>query len=378
MSKKCVFVMWLGVFLAFVFIYVFLLTGIGSLHWTIAGTLIFASTVIYAIKSCQRVIKDMSQKLEAKTLNIEKLEKQERIHKKVLDVARYIALNTEFDKALEELLPKLADLTHSNCCAFYAVNNVSKLSLKHSIGFGKNIYSEFDLAIGEGFIGNLALRKDITLIHDVPEDTIYMVRTFLGKIKPRNVIVAPVFHKEQLSGVLVCANIRAYTEDDIAFVDMVKYYLGVAVDNGINREKSKRLANEMAFQNNLIQNQHEVMRKRLEDKELLIRQLVNMADNEIICLLDAGCKVIYWSDVANAIYGLTKEETVGRYVDQIYGEPYWPPIEEILKNITAKRNLECCTWYVDKDGKKHRFEMQFCCLAEEDLLGIVVKARPIL
>jgi len=274
-------------------------------------------------------------------------------------------------------MPKLAELTRSNCCAFYAVNNASRLSIKHSIGFGKNIYSEFDLDLGEGFIGHLAMKEEATVVHDVPDDTIYMVRTFLGKIKPRNIMVVPIFHQEQLNGVLVCASINAYSEEDLSLVGMIRYYLGVAVGNGINSEKTKRLTNELAFQNKLIQNQHEEMRKRLRDKELLLYHLVNMIGDEIVYVLDADYRVLYWNKSAKALYGITREEAVGRHIDQIHGELGCASIKDVLQNLGRcpidSQTIEHCIWITGRDGKSHRFELRFSQLADEGPLGFVAK-----
>jgi len=301
---------------------------------------------------------------------------RETTRKEILEIAHYVGLNMEFDKTLHELLPKLAELTKSNCCAFYSVNNGTKLSIKHSVGFGKNIYSEFDLSIGEGFIGQIAGNSEITIVHEVPDDTIYMVRTFLGKIKPRNIMVVPIFHQEQLNGVLVCASINSYSEDSLQLAEMLKYYLGVAVGNGMNAERNKRLANELAFQNKLIQNQHEEMRKRLSDKELLVNHLINIIDDNIVYVLDANYKVLYWDESAKGIYGLGKEETVGRHIDKVHGELGWGLIDGILREM-GEDGAEHCTWVTGQDGSRRRFELCFSQLAAGEDVGVVARVREV-
>ena len=337
----------------------------------LAGAIIISTFLaIYARSKYLRTISVLALDLSVATQNFEK---RENIHKKILDIAQSVAVNMEFEKSLQELLPRLAELTRSNCCAFYAVNNATKLVLKHSIGFSKNVYTEFDLTIGEGFIGQLALERNITLTYDVPDDTIYMVRTFLGKIKPRNLMVVPVFHNEHLNGVLVCASIQAYTEEAVSLVEMLKYYLSVAVDNGIKAEKNKRLANELAFQNKLIQNQHEEMRMRLKEKELLVHHLAGMIEDEIAYVLDADCKVLYWSSSAKAIYGLTKEHTMGRHIDHIHGQLGWDSIENLLKMTSTE--LEYCTWFTGRTGRNRRFELLFTFLKDDGPLGIVAKVK---
>jgi transcriptional regulator with GAF, ATPase, and Fis domain len=183
---------------------------------------------------------------------------RERARREILELSQCVAMNPEFDKLLKELMPKIVTMTKSNCGAFYTVNvNSGKMMLKHSIGFGKNIYAEFDLSLGEGFMGNVRLNDTAVVVTDIADDTIYMVRTFLGKIKPRSIMVIPVHHEGQLTGVLVCASVSAYTEDDRVVADLIKFHMGVAVGNGIHFDRTKRLTNELSFQNNLIQDQYD-------------------------------------------------------------------------------------------------------------------------
>lgn len=401
MVKDRLFIIGGAIFLSAIFILVFLAIERDSLYLVMAACLtvvisLFAALAIYLRSVHKHTIKEMIHELIYITRSLEDRDyshyssdaqdffralstvkltfnQREHLRKEILDIAHHVALNLEFDKTLAELMPKLADLTKSNCCAFYTVNNATRLALKHSIGFSKNIYSEFDLTIGEGFIGHLALQKDITMVSDVPDDTIYMVRTFLGKIKPRNIMVVPIFHQEQLNGVLVCASINAYTEEDLALVEMIKYYLGIAVGNGINAEKNQRLANELAFQNKLIQSQHEEMRKRLRDKEVLVHHLANMIGDDIAYVLDAEFKVLHWNKSARAAYGIIKEDAVGRRIDQIHNQLGFDSIEGSLQEMIDDKNLEYYTWVTDEESNSRCFSMQFSQLVDEGPLGIVAK-----
>ncbi|MDR2939884.1 MAG: hypothetical protein LBV08_06115, partial [Clostridiales bacterium] len=72
----------------------------------------------------------------------------------ILKIVNSIAINVHLDKLLDSILPKLLETTDSSCGAVYLVNNANnKLMLKTSVGFSKNIYSEFDLSTEEGFFG---------------------------------------------------------------------------------------------------------------------------------------------------------------------------------------------------------------------------------
>jgi PAS domain-containing protein len=285
----------------------------------------------------------------------------------------YYATSLEFDKFLQAFLPHLSTLTRSNGCAFYAVNHGNKLVLKHSIGFGKNLYSEFDLSLGEGFVGQFASQNETTVIHEIPDDTIYIVRTFLGKIKPRSIMTAPVFHQGKLYGLLVTASIFAYSEAERELVDIVRYDLGVAAGSGINVEKMKRMANELTFQNKLIQDQHEEMRNRLKDKEQLLSCLVTSLCDGGIFILDEKGKVLYWSKGAEALLGVSANSTVGYSLSEI------EPIQFISSAIQAasiQGSRNCCTWSSGYENRR-QYELLLTYMTNDagKLLGVLVRVE---
>ena len=339
------------------------------LVYLVAISIVFVSWTIYIHRRHKQETQKLSKEYEAL---VETQSAKERIHKDVLDIAHYIALHTDFDKTLQEILPKLAESVRSSCCAFYTLNNASRLSLKHSMGFGKNVYSEFDLTVGEGFIGSLALKKEITIIYDVPDDTIYLVRTFLGKIKPKSIMIVPIIFEDQLNGVLAIASIYTYTKEELEFVETIRYYLGVAVSNGVNAEKTKRLSSELAFQNKLIQNQHDEMHNRLRDKETLINHLISSLDYNLIYVLDYDYKVLYWTKTAKTIYGLPPERAVGKHIDQINSDIGFEPIYDVLQRLP--NGMSYSTKVTNPGNESFRLEIWFSQL-DSTTFGVIAKVN---
>ncbi|MCL1997599.1 MAG: GAF domain-containing protein [Turicibacter sp.] len=255
-------------------------------------------------------------------------------HKATLKIINHVAHNYDLETTLSEILPTIMEMTGSLCVAFYTVNN-TKLSIKYSLGFGKNVYSEFDLTIGEGFVGVGALKREIMIIDNIPDDTVYIVRSFLGKIKPKSIMIVPVMCKDELVGVLAMANVASYSPENISFAENIRPYLGIAINNGVNAEKSKRMSNELAFQNKLIQSQHEEMLKNLRDKELLISHLIALSTDEVAYVLDADYKVLHW----NITSSFPSERYLGKHIDQIYNElkldPITPSLPTLIKTPTS-------------------------------------------
>ncbi|MCL2874331.1 MAG: GAF domain-containing protein [Defluviitaleaceae bacterium] len=170
----------------------------------------------------------------AMTKNI--LEIREGRSTEIRRIIRSIPLNANMRDMLKELLPRLAAVTDSNCCAFYLSKN-EKLVLKYSIGFGKNIYKEFDTTMGEGLIGAAAMQNEITIINNIPDDTEYIFRTVLGDIKPKAVMAVPVHLHDNTIGILLFAGLQEYSEMHLEFLDEIGDYLRVLVLNSRGYEE---------------------------------------------------------------------------------------------------------------------------------------------
>lgn len=219
------------------------------------------------------LIDDINSKIENKDValttfydsitNLQRVvRKREHYHNEIFKILNSAAINIELDKFLEDFIPKLLSATDSMCSAFYLLNNfTNKMEIKYSSGFNKNIYREFDLSANEILVSDLKVK----VVNEIPEDTVYMIKTFVGKVKPKSIMQIPIVNENKLIGILVFASIYNYTDEQVEIIDLTKHYLGIAVNNGIIFERTKRLTNELQFQNKLIQDLNDELEKKLKD-----------------------------------------------------------------------------------------------------------------
>ena len=134
------------------------------------------------------------------------------------------------DDMLADILPRLSSSTGSICSAFYLISETrGKLELRHSIGFSKNIYDEFDMIKGEGLMGAAASQDEITVIDNIPDDTEYIMCTVLGNIKPKSIVVVPVMSQGVSVGAFVFAGMQGYCDERLSFLSDIRSYLGVLI-----------------------------------------------------------------------------------------------------------------------------------------------------
>ena len=301
------------------------------------------------------------------------LHKKDATRQEIMNVVNSVAVNMDYERVLEDLLPKLIVVTGSNCCAFYSLNpQTNKLEIKQSVGFSKNIYSEFDINLGEGFIGEAALKNQTTVCVDVPDDSVFIIRTFLGKLKPRNMLITPIFYNEQMTGVIVFASIHEYSHEELEMVDMIKYYVGIAVANGMTYEKTKRLSNELKFQNKLIQNLNDELEKKIEDRSFLLNNIIDSIQDYAIYAMDKNGVILTWNKGADNMLGFTAAETVGKQVEFIYRPEEKERVQHRLQTVLKDGKYTESGWRNRKDGSRFFFEMHMFCMYNDkrEVIGI--------
>lgn len=269
----------------------------------------------------------------------------------VLNIINSIALNIELSELLEDMLPKIIAGTKSNWGAFYLYNPQSeKMELESSIGFTKNIYQQFDIELGEGFVGKSAQTDEITVFNDIPDDTVYISKTFLGKIKPRSIMTVPIRSESETIAVLLLAGLYDYGEEQLEIIKLIRYYMASAVANGLTYERTKRLKNELTFQNQLIQNMNEELESKVETRTTFWSNIINSIVDYAIVALDVDGNILMWNKGAELLRGYDEEEVIGRHVSETYLDSDRNDALERLKAAKRDGKYEDYSWITSKDG----------------------------
>ncbi len=234
-------------------------------------------------------------------------------------IVNSIASNNKLSAMMNDILPRILSTTKSSCGAFYLANNsTGKLELRSSRGFGRGIYEEFDISMGEGLVGSAAEVPEITVIHSLPDNPVLNIKGITGDFVPAGMMFVPILSSGKLLGILVLASMNRYTQANIDICNLFKYYVAIAVVNCIAFEKAERSKNETVFQNNLIQELNKELKLKFEDKSNFIRNIVNSVKEYAIYVLDKDGKVLEWNRGAELMYGLSEQQAVGQMISMIY------------------------------------------------------------
>lgn len=283
------------------------------------------------------------------------LKQQGRSKDTTFKIINTLAVNIDLEKLLNELLPKVIEGSRSNWGAVYLYNSsTGKLEIKTSLGFSKNIYKEFDITLGEGFIGKAVQSKKIQILENIPDDTVYISRTFIGTIKPKCMMTVPIMSQGDLVATLVLASIYDYTEEQMDVIKMIRYYLGVAITNGLTYERTQRLTKELQFQNQLIQNLNDELENKVRDRTNFLNNIINSIKDYAIIATDEQGFITTWNTGAEVIKGYMAEEVIGKNISILYTEieVRTGKIQQILKIAREQLAYTESGWNRKKDGTR--------------------------
>ena len=155
----------------------------------------------------------------------------------------------------ENMLNYLVPTMGCQIGAFYCLDDTEqklKLSSSYAMQRRKHLASEF--ALGESLVGQCAMEKKQILLSRVPED--YMtITSAVGASSPRNVLVTPIIHDDELKGVLELGSFNDFSDDDLKFMSDCVRIVAVSVHTAQSRlrladalEQSQLQAEELEVQ----------------------------------------------------------------------------------------------------------------------------------
>lgn len=273
-----------------------------------------------------------------------------------LDIINTLATNIELESLIDVVMVRLVEEMGSNWGVFYLYNKqTGKMELKKSLGLSKNIYKEFDVTVGEGIIGLTAQTLEVKIFRDIPADTKFENKTFLGRIIPKNVMTVPITNGEELKAVIAFGSIYDFTEEQLKLIDLLRNYIGFSVSNCVAYEKTQRLTKELQFQNQLIQNMNDELEKKVNERTDFLNSIINSIDEYAIISIDKKGYITTWNKGAELIRGYKAEEVIGRHISYVYENDLEEKkyLAEHFEMAAKEGRFIEKRWQIRKDGTKY-------------------------
>lgn len=183
------------------------------------------------------------------------------------------------DQSENELADKvtrfLAEYLEAQAGVFYILGDDGKeLLMAGSYAFNKRKSLADRFAIGQGLVGQAAKGRQIISVTDVPEDYT-RITSATGDARPRNIIVVPLVHNNQLAGVVELAAIREFSDDHIEFLKSVAGNIAISLISSVSRRQLAELLEKTQQQAEELQTQQEELRvanEELEEQTRVLRE----------------------------------------------------------------------------------------------------------
>lgn len=168
-----------------------------------------------------------------------------------------------FSKAV---LEKFMTLSQTPLGVFYARDLKTRTFYpKESVGANAALLQPFDGDRLEGELGIALATRKISLIQELPLDTLFQFKTFVGSILPREIITIPIFANGEASAVICLASIHGCPPNLIPLLELIWPSLNTAYANFLAAEKTAHLAEELGEKNQELEAQTEELHSLAEE-----------------------------------------------------------------------------------------------------------------
>lgn len=130
--------------------------------------------------------------------------------------------------------------------------------------YDRRKFADQQIKWGDGLIGTCALEKKTIHIKKVPESYIH-VTSGLGDTNPKNVLLEPLLHENEVFGVLEFATLESFTDNHITLVERIAGSIGSTLATIKNNLHTTKLLEESKAQAELLASQEEEMRQNMEE-----------------------------------------------------------------------------------------------------------------
>ena len=171
-----------------------------------------------------------------------------------------------------ELLIKLIDISGSHLGAFYVRSeNEEVFKPVASIGLIGNAAQSFNAEGYEGELGKSLATGQVSLIQNIPADTVFTFKTTGGTVIPREILTIPLIVDSKVRAVISLATLGTYSNTHRKILDLSLIGMTTAFSNLLTNAKTEQLAEELRSNNEELRSMMEELHEQTE--ELSVQQL---------------------------------------------------------------------------------------------------------
>jgi signal transduction histidine kinase/CheY-like chemotaxis protein/HAMP domain-containing protein len=174
------------------------------------------------------------------------------------------------------ILKTLMEITGSNFGVFFIYDeNKKKFMPLNSIGAHLELIESFKADIFEGDIGAALASGKIHHTKDIPADTVFKIKTFIGTALPKEILNIPILVDNTARAFISLASLAKYSRESLEIANNTWLSLNTALSNLMGNIKTARMAEDLKEKNREITT---INRELMDQAEELKIQQLQLAD----------------------------------------------------------------------------------------------------
>jgi signal transduction histidine kinase/CheY-like chemotaxis protein/HAMP domain-containing protein len=174
------------------------------------------------------------------------------------------------------ILETLLEITGSNFGVFFIYDeNKKKFIPLHSIGAHLELIESFKADMFEGDIGAALAAGKIRHIKDIPADTVFKIKTFIGTALPKEILIIPILVDNTARAFISLASLTKYSRECLEIANNTWLSLNTALSNLMANIKTAKMAEDLKEKNREITT---INRELMDQAEELKIQQLQLAD----------------------------------------------------------------------------------------------------
>jgi len=194
----------------------------------------------------------LNQMAESLAISFGRLANNEWLQSGVAALNEKMVGEKQVDAICHDIINFLAEYTDSKTGALYLLEG-NELELQS--GYALQPDKALKIAPGQGIVGQCFIDGKAILLEDISGDAI-IVSYATGSIRPKGIIVFPIFHERNCIGVIELAALDPFTDIEQEFLSVAAQNIGTAIYGAQSRRKLQELLEETQTQAEELQAQH--------------------------------------------------------------------------------------------------------------------------
>ncbi len=234
----------------------------------------------YSIRNQVKSNNELGRLGESINIMVERIESKARVQTGVVAISVSMIGHLGRKQYSGAILKSLLKETRAVMGVFYTLNEAGT-EFEHfdSIGAHKELLEPFMAENTEGEPGKAIALKSISLISDIPGDTIFRFRTSAGEIIPREIITIPVMdNSAKVIAFFSLVNIKCFNREALDVLNISWNAINSSYCNLLANEQTAILAGNLLRSNQKLEAQSEELQKQSEELQQQADELQKSSD----------------------------------------------------------------------------------------------------